>query len=150
MQVRFGITFLPNAPREFVDWARTAEATGFDIVGIADSQSLYSAGSHLSRFTTEGKWIPPELMGKVRELGARYQVDQHDKPDSANRRLVAELGLVDYLADHFSVAGTPDDCVRKLEQAIEAGAHQFWMSVHFDDKARFMHDWSTRVMPAFH
>jgi hypothetical protein len=23
------------------------------------------------------------------------------------------------------------------------------MSVHFDDKARFMRDWSTRVMPVF-
>ena len=113
------------------------------------TMSLASAGSHLARFTTEGKHIPPELLGKVVALGARYHFDQHDKPDSANRRLVAELGLVDYLADRFSVAGTAEDCIRKLERAVEAGATQFWMSVHFDDKVRFMRDWASRVMPAF-
>ena len=113
------------------------------------TMSLASAGSHLARFTTEGKHIPPELLGKVVALGARYHFDQHDKPDSANRRLVAELGLVDYLADRFSVAGTAEDCIRTLERAVEAGATQFWMSVHFDDKVRFMRDWARRVMPAF-
>ena len=111
--------------------------------------SLASAGSHLARFTTEGKHIPPELMDRVKALGARYHFDQHDKPDSANRQLVEELDLVDYLADRFSVAGTAEDCVRKLRRAVAAGATQFWMSVHFDDKVRFMREWAGRVMPAF-
>src|ERR1043166_9604931 len=39
--VRFGINFLPHRARELVDWVRTAEATGFAIAGVADSQSLY-------------------------------------------------------------------------------------------------------------
>jgi len=113
------------------------------------AMSLASAGSHLSRFTTVGKHIPPELLPKVRELGARYHFDQHSKPDSANRQLIAELGLVDYLADRFAVAGRAGDCIRKLEQAAEAGARQFWMSVHFDDKVGFMREWANRVTPAF-
>jgi 5,10-methylenetetrahydromethanopterin reductase len=111
--------------------------------------SLASAGSHLARFTAEGKHIPPELLDRVKALGARYHFDQHDKPDSANRQLIEELGLVDYLADRFAVAGSAADCVRKLERAVEAGASQFWMSVHFDDKVRFMRDWASQVMPAF-
>ncbi len=111
--------------------------------------TLASAGSHLSRFTTAGKHIPAELMDKVRELGRRYRSDQHDKPDSTNRTLIAELGLTDYLSNRFAVAGTPADCIRKLERAVEAGARQFWMSVHFDDKIRFMRDWAEKVMPAF-
>ncbi len=111
--------------------------------------TLASAGSHLSRFTTAGKHIPPELFDRVRELGRRYRSDQHDKPDSTNRTLIAELGLTDYLANRFSIAGTPADCIGKLERAIEAGARQFWMSVHFDDKIRFMRDWANKVMPAF-
>ena len=113
------------------------------------SMSLASAGSHLTYFTTEGKHIPPELMDRVKALGERYRHDHHDKPDGTNRRLIAELGLTDYLADRFSVAGTPADCIAKLERAAEAGAHQFWMSVHFDDKVRFMRDWSSHVMSAF-
>lgn len=111
--------------------------------------TLASAGSHLARFTTKGKHIPPELMDKVKELGRRYNSDQHDKPDSANRELAKELGLLDYLADRFSVAGSAKDCIKKLEGAIDAGARQFWMSVHLDDKIGFMKKWSSQVMAAF-
>jgi alkanesulfonate monooxygenase SsuD/methylene tetrahydromethanopterin reductase-like flavin-dependent oxidoreductase (luciferase family) len=111
--------------------------------------SLAAAGNHLSRFTTEGKHIPPELLGQIKELGARYHFDQHSKPGSANSRLIEELGLVDYLAERFAVAGTAEECIRKLERAVAAGATQFWMSVHFEDKLRFMRDWAERVMPAF-
>lgn len=111
--------------------------------------TLASAGSHLSRFTTEGKHIPPDLLEKVEALGRRYRSDQHDKPDSTNRALITELGLSDYLAKRFSIAGSSGDCIAKLEQAIEAGARQFWTSVHFEDKARFMRDWAGKVMPAF-
>jgi 5,10-methylenetetrahydromethanopterin reductase len=111
--------------------------------------SLASAGSHLSRFTTEGKHIPPELMERVKALGARYHFDEHDKPESANRRLIEELGLVEYVADRFAVAGPAEDCIAKLGRAIDAGARQFWMSVHFDDKVRFMREWGEKVIPAF-
>lgn len=111
--------------------------------------SLAAAGNHLSRFTTEGKHIPPELLPKVKELAARYHFDEHCKPHSANGQLIEELGLLDYLAERFAAAGTATDCIRKFERAAEAGARQFWISVHFDDKFRFMRDLSTHVMPAF-
>ena len=111
--------------------------------------TLASAGSHLTRLATKGKHVPPELMEKVKELGRRYNSPQHDMPESANRALIQELGLIDYLADRFAVIGSPRDCIAKLERAIEAGARQFWMSVHFDDKIGFMRDWSRQVMPAF-
>jgi 5,10-methylenetetrahydromethanopterin reductase len=111
--------------------------------------SLAAAGNHLSRFTTEGKHIPSELLPRVTELGQRYTFTDHVMPGSANCRLIEALGLVDYLADRFAAVGTAADCVRKLEQAAEAGARQFWISVHFDDKLRFLRDWATQVMPAF-
>jgi 5,10-methylenetetrahydromethanopterin reductase len=113
------------------------------------TMSLAAAGNHLSRFTTEGKHIPPDLLEKVRALGQRYVFSSHTLPGSANSQLIKELGLVDYLADRFAVVGTPADCIRKLEAAVEAGARQFWMSVHFDDKERFLRDWAARVVPAF-
>ena len=113
------------------------------------AMTLASAGSHLSRFTVQGKHIPEHLMQKVKTLGSRYNPAQHDKPDSSNRELIKELGLLEYLAERFAIAGTPRDCIAKLEAAIAAGAHQFWMSIHFDDKARFMRDWARDIMPAF-
>jgi 5,10-methylenetetrahydromethanopterin reductase len=111
--------------------------------------SLAAAGNHLSRFTTEGKHVPPELLPRIRALGERYTYADHVQPGSANARLIEALGLVDYLAGRFAVAGTPADCIRALEPAIDAGARRFWMSVHFDGKLRFIRDWAERVMPAF-
>jgi 5,10-methylenetetrahydromethanopterin reductase len=111
--------------------------------------SLAAAGNHLSRFTTEGKHVPPELLSRVKRLGERYTYADHVAPGSANCRLIEELGLVDYLADRFAVAGTPADCIAKLERAVAAGARQFWISVHFEAKHRFLLDWANRVMPAF-
>jgi alkanesulfonate monooxygenase SsuD/methylene tetrahydromethanopterin reductase-like flavin-dependent oxidoreductase (luciferase family) len=111
--------------------------------------SLASAGSHLTRLATKGKHVPPELMDKVKELGRRYNAAQHDMPESGNRVLIKELGLIEYLAERFAVLGSARDCIAKLERAIDAGARQFWMSVHFDDKIGFMREWSAQVMPAF-
>ena len=111
--------------------------------------TLASAGSHLTRLATKGKHVPPELMDKVTELGRRYNSAQHDMPESGNRALITELGLTDYLADRFAVIGSARECIAKLERAVEAGARQFWMSVHFDDKIGFMREWSAQVMPAF-
>jgi alkanesulfonate monooxygenase SsuD/methylene tetrahydromethanopterin reductase-like flavin-dependent oxidoreductase (luciferase family) len=48
-----------------------------------------------------------------------------------------------------AVDGTPADCVKKLERTIEAGARQFWMSIHFDDKLRLLRDFAEQVIPAF-
>jgi 5,10-methylenetetrahydromethanopterin reductase len=115
----------------------------------AITMSLAAAGNHLSRFTTEGKHVPPDLLPRVRALGERYTYTDHVQPGSGNARLIEELGLVDYLADRFAVAGTPADCIRTLERAVEAGARRFWISVHFDDKLRFIRDWAARVAPAF-
>ena len=39
--IRFGVNYLPNAAEDTLRWAQVAEEVGFDIVGIADSQSLY-------------------------------------------------------------------------------------------------------------
>ena len=40
-KIGFAVTLLPNALDEFVSWCKTAEACGFNAVGIGDSQSLY-------------------------------------------------------------------------------------------------------------
>jgi 5,10-methylenetetrahydromethanopterin reductase len=123
-------------------------ASGQDAVAEI-TMSLAAAGNHLSRFTTEGKHIPPELLPRVKALGERYTFGDHVMPGSFNCRLIEELGLVDYLADRFAFAGTPAECIAKIERAVEAGARQFWISVHFDDKHRFLRDWAAKVMPAF-
>ena len=96
-----------------------------------------------TRFTTDGKHIPPELLSKIQELGKRYVFEEHVAPGSANCRLIEELGLVDFLADRFAIAGTQADCIRKIEAAAEAGGtRDFWIGLHFKDKIQFLRDWS--------
>ena len=111
--------------------------------------SLAMAGNHLTRFTAEGKHVPPDLLPKFRTLAERYVFGEHARPGSANCRLITELGLVDYLAERFAIVGTPADCVKKIERAIDAGARQFWMSIHFHDKFRLIRDFAEQVIPAF-
>jgi 5,10-methylenetetrahydromethanopterin reductase len=150
-QVRSGAREAGRDPEAVEMWwwpdANVAESRRQAVAEI--TMSLAAAGNHLSRFTTEGKHIPPDLVPKVKLLGERYTFDDHVAPGSANCRLIEELGLVDYLADRFAIAGTPAECVRTIERAVDAGARRFWISIHFDDKLRFMRDWSTRIMPAF-
>ena len=130
-------------------WLPVANVRGDRAAAVDEvAMTLASAGSHLSRFTTEGKHIPAELHDAVVALGDRYRPEEHSKPDSSNRGLIRELGLLDYLADRFAIAGTAEECVAKIEAAAEAGARQFWMSIHFDDKERFLHDFQA-VMAAF-
>ena len=111
--------------------------------------SLAMAGNHLTRFTSEGKHVPSELLPRLGTLAERYAFGEHARPGSANCRLITELGLVDYLAERFAIVGTPAECVKKIERAIEAGARQFWMSIHFDDKFRLLRDFAEQVIPAF-
>lgn len=151
VQVEAGARAAGRDPAAIDMWwwpdVNVAASRGEALAEIA--MSLAAAGNHLSRFTTEGKHIPPDVLSKVKILGERYSYTDHVAPGSANCRLIEELGLVDYLAERFAVAGTPADCIAGLRAAIDAGARQFWMSVHFDDKRRFLHDWAARVMPAF-
>ncbi len=76
----------------------------------------------------------------------RYRFDQHQVPGGANVRLIEELGLVDYLAERMTIAGTPDDCKAQIARARKAGAHQFCMLVAVADKIGFMRHWSESVM----
>jgi 5,10-methylenetetrahydromethanopterin reductase len=130
---------------------RGAERAGrdFDKIVNAIKHSIASGAKHLGRFTTVGKHIPSQFLDKIREARKRYRFDQHQQPDNDNARLIEELGLVDYLADRFAIVGTVAECVAKIEAAAEAGADHFWMSIHFDDKERFMREWSDTVMDKF-
>jgi 5,10-methylenetetrahydromethanopterin reductase len=128
-------------------WVSVAGNRGDAIHAI--KHSIASGAKHLGRFTTAGKHIPSQFLDKIRAAKKRYRFDQHQQPDNDNARLIEELGLVDYLADRFAIVGTVEDCVAKIEAAAEAGANHFWMSVHFDDKERFMREWSETVMSRF-
>jgi len=143
-----------RAGRDF----QAIDKSWFPRVSLADSRpaaiaaikhSLASDAKFLGLGGTAGKHIPDDMLDKVAVVQERYRFDEHQKPGGANAHLIDELGLTAYLADRFAIAGTPEDCIRKIETAAEAGAGHFWMMLNVADPDNLMRGWSARVMPAF-
>ncbi|MBI2859614.1 MAG: LLM class flavin-dependent oxidoreductase, partial [Chloroflexi bacterium] len=55
------------------------------------------------------KYLPRELEPKIRELQRRYVATESAMWNGKNAILIDELGLTDYLADRYSIAGTPEE-----------------------------------------
>ncbi len=62
--IRFGVNFLPNHALELLNWVNVAEESGFDIAGIADSQSLYR-----DVYVCQA-WWPPTRVGSASARGS--------------------------------------------------------------------------------
>ncbi|MBI4524626.1 MAG: LLM class flavin-dependent oxidoreductase [Deltaproteobacteria bacterium] len=110
--------------------------------------SLAAPANQLARFTTDNKHIPPEYLDAIRKLNQQYDFRAHLKSgtETANTRLVQELGLEDYLADRYAVVGTVEECREKISQLAARGVENIWMSVYFPDKIEFMRQWADQVM----
>lgn len=130
--------------KSWFPWVSVAASRDAAIENIL--HSLASGAKHLGRFTTKGKHIPDNMVPLIETAYAQYRFDQHQIPGNDNGKLIKELGLSHYLADRFAFTGTPQDCIRQVERAAEAGARHFWMSIHFADKEGFMRHWSEQVM----
>jgi 5,10-methylenetetrahydromethanopterin reductase len=129
---------------DHVEWAHSRVAVGADSGGrrvedltfwtavagcIADSRSeaidelahVLSAKAHITSYGGMDS-IPDDLVGNFRSLGDDYRSDLHNQYDHPyNADLIDEHGLREYLADNWSVAGTPDQVRDRLEALERAG-----------------------------
>ena len=84
--------------------------------------ALAASGHHAFRFTLEGKHVPEELIEPIATLQREYVPAQHEQlGQTRNAVLSDELGLTDYLAERFAVAGTPAECREKTKTIEQAG-----------------------------
>ncbi len=84
--------------------------------------ALAASGHHAFRFTLEGKNVPEEFREAVSILHREYQATEHEQVgQTRNATLTDELGLTDYFADRFAVAGTPEECRAKSRAIFDAG-----------------------------
>lgn len=113
--------------------------------------ALAASAHHAFRFTLEGKRVPPDLVDKVETLKREYRAQEHEHLGAGkhNADLVDRLGLRDFLAERFAMAGTPRDCIKKIESLAEAGANKLWISVIVNDRPAYMRTMAERVIPAF-
>ncbi|HJN87657.1 MAG: LLM class flavin-dependent oxidoreductase [Dehalococcoidia bacterium] len=93
---------------------------------IGEIKTALAGSAHTAfRFTLEGKHVPEALREPISTLCREYTSAQHEQLSETRRAALSdELGLTDYLADRFAVAGTPAQCrekTRAIQRAEVAG-----------------------------
>ncbi len=87
---------------------------------------IVAASRHAFRHNMESKDVPPELEGAVRSLVEGYQTAQHEPVNPAlNAQLAERLGLSQFLAERFAIAGTPEQCRQQVQGLLDAGVTRF-------------------------
>lgn len=138
---------------------RAAGATGvwaFAKCNIADHRddaiseikmALAASGHHAFRATLEGKNVPPELREPIAVLRREYQAAEHEQVGrTRNAALTDELGLTDYLADRFAVAGTPAECRAKSRAIFDAGVDALLITAIGPDPERIIRRFGEEVI----
>ena len=110
---------------------------------VAIDQLKFSLASYahiIFRFTMNGKAVPPDVAGPLAQLCASYSPLSHVAQGSSNPNaaLVDRLGLTDYLADRLAIAGTVEDCARRIEEVRAYGIDRLWCPIRVADKAAVM------------
>jgi 5,10-methylenetetrahydromethanopterin reductase len=89
--------------------------------------------------------VPARYHEQLLELHRRYST----RPGEADAKLVAGLGLFDYLAQRLSICGTPAECLAQVRAAKEAGADRLMLTVSLaSDPVRTVELFGERVLPA--
>ena len=110
-----------------------------------------SSGAYVLRGDLAAKRAPPELEAKLGELFREYRFGEHlARGQGANYRLAERLGLTEYLLERFSIAGTPEDCCRKIERLRAAGIANVCFNLGtVNDLAGTLDLFGRAVLPAF-
>jgi 5,10-methylenetetrahydromethanopterin reductase len=93
------------------------------------------------RFTLET--VPPEERRGVETFMKHFDVtkkiDQRSDPAL----------VTDYLAQRFAIAGSPEECVKRIKEIGQAGIHSFLLTLPPKAYRDVMHKWAETVMPQF-
>lgn len=108
---------------------------------------LAVTASRSFRSTFEGKAVPRDLEQPLRLLERTYQYDRHMADNGENRHLVDELGLKDFLAERFLIAGTAETAVNRLREAERHGAKQLYLLMLAPDPYKLLEAIRDQVTP---
>lgn len=152
--IEVGATEAGRDPEEPDVWvyarANIAESRA---AAVNEIKSVLASAAHQGlAFSTDNQLIPEEHQSAVRELQARYDSSAHvgTGRDNPNRQLVEELELVDFLADRFAIAGTPDQCIDQLERIAATGhVDGVLFSNVTDDPKPFIRQVGEDIIPTF-
>jgi 5,10-methylenetetrahydromethanopterin reductase len=110
---------------------------------------LAGTANHVYRFHMESKDVPDDLHAALITLQERYDSRHHASPETAehNARLVAELGLIDFLAGRSVIAGPPERCVERIDELAGMGVTNILVHHQANDPIEFMETFGASVTP---
>ncbi len=114
--------------------------------------ALTASANHAFRFTLEGKHIPEDYKDRIRQLQDQYVFEEHEShgDDRRNAQLVEELGLTEYLADRFTITGSPAEMQERITQLADLGITKLLMAFFGkSDSDEKHHRFATEVMSQF-
>jgi 5,10-methylenetetrahydromethanopterin reductase len=94
---------------------------------------LAASANHAFRFTLDGKPVPDQPQEPIHSLRRQYNNTEHGDRRTRTASLPDELGLTDFLAERFSVAGTPEECRQKIRMLESHGISGLSLAMRFDD-----------------
>jgi 5,10-methylenetetrahydromethanopterin reductase len=111
--------------------------------------ALAASANHGFRFTFEGKRVPEHLQPRIQELQRRYRPERHEQvgPNPNRDLLEDDPELLEFLAERFGLAGTPDDLVAKLKRLERAGVRKVFFTAIAGDPASLMRRFAEEVRP---
>jgi alkanesulfonate monooxygenase SsuD/methylene tetrahydromethanopterin reductase-like flavin-dependent oxidoreductase (luciferase family) len=153
-----------EASRHFYDMFELQDRVGEHIAALTRNEAAYvtsgaAAGLVLATAATGhlsfargagGSTVPPELVPAIERLVKGYRPQEHQAgAGSANARLVEELGLTDYMARRFALAGTPDACIAQARALAAVGVQGLMLTITTPDPLRTIRALGEQVLPAF-
>jgi 5,10-methylenetetrahydromethanopterin reductase len=120
----------------------TVKVAAFAYCRVADSREealqpikggISASANHAFRVTLEGKHVPTEFVEPILTLRKRYNNAEHGDRGTPSAALPDELGLTEFLAERFSIAGTPEECREKVKMVESHGVSAISLAMRFDD-----------------
>jgi 5,10-methylenetetrahydromethanopterin reductase len=147
--VRDGAVEAGRDPDALAIWVMGRASVGDDRDdALADLKAiLAAAGRQLDEHDPD---LSDDLRPAATELKKRYVEADHVVPGGANDTLIEELGLVDYLAGRFAIAGTAAQCRHQLQELADAGVDCVFLNGAMRNEERMIVSMAEKVGVSFH
>ena len=122
--VRQGAEAAGRDPSSVETWLYTPAAVDADPAKARDEvlPAAVSSAVFILKRDMAAKRVPAELTQRIEQLVEGYDFRYHLQPGHGPNYLLCErLGLIDYVVGRFSIAGTPEECRRRLDELRAAG-----------------------------
>jgi 5,10-methylenetetrahydromethanopterin reductase len=129
----------------FMAYPSLADSEGEARTAVA--AALAAGGNLLARGPALAT-VPDRFRQPLRDLAADYTYTQHmnNEGHESNGALASRLGLIDYLADRFSLAGTAADVREQIRTHDKQGVEHFWLIDGRPGLSGFLDVWGREIV----